>query len=114
MAAAAFVVLVSDPAASQTPSTNLAAASTDLLQPSLQGNPATLPRFRKPGQKRPSAEEPPPTNTFAPNRIGATPTYSPSGLGAADTGSDSLNVSRAKRKKPAPPPVLRTIVPQPP
>jgi hypothetical protein len=114
MAAAAFVVLVSDPAASQTPSTNLAAASTDLLQPSLQGNPATLPRFRKPGQKRPSAEEPPPTNTFAPNRIGATSTYSPSGLGAADTGSDSLNVSRAKRKKPAPPPVLRTIVPQPP
>jgi hypothetical protein len=115
MAAAAFVVLVSDPAASQTPSTNLAAASTDLLQPSLQGNPATLPRFRKPGQKRPSAEEPPPTNTFAPNRIGATPTYgSPSGLGAADTGFDSLNVSRAKRKKPAPPPVLRTIVPQPP
>ena len=115
MAAAAFVVLVSDPAASQTPSTNLAAASTDLLQPSLQGNPATLPRFRKPGQKRPSAEEPPPTNTFAPNRIGATPTYgSPSGLGAADTGFDSLNVPRAKRKKPAPPPVLRTIVPQPP
>jgi hypothetical protein len=115
MAAAAFVVLVSDPAASQTPSTNLAAASTDLLQPSLQGNPATLPRFRKPGQKRPSAEEPPPTNTFAPNRIGATPTYgSPSGLGAADTGFDSLNVSRAKRKTPAPPPVLRTIVPQPP
>src|SRR4029077_2159458 len=85
MAAAAFIVLVSDPAASQTPTTNPAGASNDLLQPSLQGNPAATPRFRKPGQKRPSAEEPPPTNTFAPNRIGATPTYgSPSGFGAAE------------------------------
>jgi hypothetical protein len=34
------------------------------------------------------------------NESGATPTYgSPSGLGAADTGFDSLNVPRAKTQK---------------
>jgi len=43
---------------------------------------------------------------------GATPTYgSPSGSGAADTGFDSLNVPRSKRKKPPPLPTPRTIVP---
>jgi hypothetical protein len=112
VAAVAFFVLLPAPTIAQTPSTNPAAATSDVLQPSLQGNPAM--RFRKPGQKRPSAEEPPPTNTFAPNRIGATPTYgSPSGLGAADTGYESLNVPRSKRKKPPPLPAPRTIVPQP-
>src|SRR5262249_12124630 len=99
IAAAALFVLLPAPTIAQTPSTNPTGASSDLLQPSVLGNPATPPRFRKPGQKRPSAEEPPPTNTFAPHRIGATPT-SPSGLGAADTGFDSLNVPRSKRKKP--------------
>jgi hypothetical protein len=113
-AVAASLALIPNQAASQTPSTNPAGAGSDLLQPSLQGNPATTQRFRKPGQRRPSAEEPPPTNTFAPNRIGATPIYgSPSGLGAADTGFESLNVPRSKRKKtPLPPP--RTIVPEQP
>jgi hypothetical protein len=118
LAAAAAITLVAFPPAeslAQTSSGNAATVTSDLLQPSLQGNAATPQRFRKPGQKRPSAEEPPPTNTFAPSRIGATPRYgSPNGLGAADTGFDSLNVPRSKRKKPLPPPPLRQIVPQPP
>jgi Putative beta-barrel porin 2 len=118
LAAAAAITLVAFPPAeslAQTSSGNAATGTSDLLQPSLQGNAATPQRFRKPGQKRPSAEEPPPTNTFAPSRIGATPRYgSPNGLGAADTGFDSLKVPRSKRKKPLPPPPLRQIVPQPP
>ena len=48
----------------------------DLLQPSLQGNPLTPPRFQRPGQAAPLANQAPPTNTFtAPSRIGATPIY---------------------------------------
>jgi hypothetical protein len=116
--AAAIALVAFAPAESlaQTPSGNAAGGTGDLLQPSLQGNPAVPPRFRKPGQKRPSAEEPPPTNTFAPSRIGATPRYgSPNALGAGDTGYDSLNTTRSKRRKALPPPPPpREIVPQPP
>jgi hypothetical protein len=75
-AAAITITLVAFPPAeslAQTSSGNAATGTSDLLQPSLQGNAATPQGFRKPGQKRPSAEEPPPTNTFAPSRIGATP-----------------------------------------
>ena len=61
-------------ATAQTPTAIAANAANDLLQPSLQGNPATPPRFRRPGQPAPSAIEPPPPNKFAaPTRIGATP-----------------------------------------
>ncbi len=117
LVAIALVALSTRQAAAQTPSPspNSAAASGDLFQPSLQGNPATSPRFRRPGQKRPDADEPPPTNTFAPSRIGATPSYgSPDASGAGGTGFDSLNVSRDKRKKRAPLPTPRAIVPQEP
>ena len=74
---------------------------SDLLQPSLQGNPLTLPRFQKPGQSAPLANQAPPTNTFtASSRIGATPTYgSPNGMGEGDTGYDSTNMPKGKRKK---------------
>jgi hypothetical protein len=89
---------------------------SDLLQPSLQGNPAKPPRFRRPGQPALSpAETPPPTNTFAPTRIGATPVYgSPNGFGAADTGYDSLNTPRSKRRKPVQVPAPGAVVPQQP
>ncbi len=126
IAVAALVASSALPAAAQTSPTTLAGSSSagpggDLLQPSLQGNPATPPRFRRPGQAQPRAGEPPPINTFAPprtfapTRIGATPTYgSPNGFGAGDTGYDSLSIPRNKRKKPAQRPVPGAIVPQQP
>jgi hypothetical protein len=116
IAAAALVALSPGESGAQSSSGDATGSTSDLLQPSLQGNPAVPPRFRKPGQKRKSAEEPPPANTFAPSRIGATPRYgSPNGLGAADTGFDSLNTTRSKRNKALPPqPPPRQIVAQPP
>jgi hypothetical protein len=88
--------------------------SGDLLQPSLEGNPNAPPRFRRLGQAAP--DQPPPTDKFAPTRIGATPVYgSPNGFGAGDTGFDSLNTPRSKKKKKPPPaPVAGALVPQPP
>jgi hypothetical protein len=75
-------------------------STTDLLQPSLEGNPATPPRFRPPGD-----ESPPPGKFTAPTRIGATPVYgSPTGLGAGDTGFNSLNTPRRKRVRQTPAP----------
>jgi hypothetical protein len=116
IAAAAAIALSPIPGAAQTlPSTNTENPDSDLLQPSLQGNPAQPPRFRRPGQPPPPTEEVPPTNKFAPSRIGATPTYgSPSGLGAADTGFDALNIPRSKRKKPPQQPAPGALVPQQP
>src|SRR5690349_14801247 len=64
---------------------------SDLLRPKLQGNPRTLPRFRRPGDKTPTrGNQPPPTGKFtAPSRIGAIPVYgSPPALGAGETGYD--------------------------
>jgi hypothetical protein len=114
--AVAVITAMSPPAAAQAPPPNPANGS-DLLQPSLQGNPATPPRFRQLNQSL-SAVDQPPTNRFAPpapTRIGATPVYgSPNGLGAGDTGFDSLNTPRRKRKKPAPTPVPGAGVAQPP
>ncbi|MGB7097643.1 MAG: outer membrane beta-barrel protein [Xanthobacteraceae bacterium] len=76
-------------------------ATTDLLQPSLQGNPVTPPRFQQFGQVTPPGNQAPPTSAFvAPSRIGATPNYgSPTGLGEGDTGYDSMNTPKSKRKK---------------
>jgi hypothetical protein len=72
----------------------------DLLQPSLQGNPANPPIFVSPGNQ-PRADQAPPTGRFtAPSRIGATPVYgSPTAFGAGDTGFDSAN--RGKRQRAA-------------
>jgi hypothetical protein len=69
------------------------------LQPSLQGNPANPPKFRRPGQAAP--DQAPATGTFtAPSRIGATPVYgSPPGFGAGDTGFDPMNLPKSKKKK---------------
>ena len=80
----------------------LAAAIADpnaaLLQPSLQGNPAKPPRFRRPGDL--AQDQAPTTDKFtAPSRIGATPVYgSPAGFGAGDTGFDSSNTPKSKKK----------------
>ncbi len=79
----------------QTPS----GSNSSLLQPSLLGNPANPPRFRR------SLRTPAPNTFTAPSRIGATPTYgSPTGFGAGNTGFDSSNTPRARKKKPAAPP----------
>ena len=80
----------------------LAAAIADpnaaLLQPSLQGTPAKPPRFRRPGDV--AQDQAPATGKFtAPSRIGATPVYgSPAGFGAGDTGFDSSNTPKNKKK----------------
>ena len=104
------------PAMAQTPTAVAANATGDLLQPSLQGNPATPPRFRRPGQALPPLNEAPPPNKFtAPTRIGATPVYgSPNGFGAGNTGFDSLSTPRSKRKKPVQTPAPGAVVPQQP
>ena len=104
----------------QTPESGTVASSdSDLLQPSLKGNPATPPRFRPAGQATPPAadESPPPGKFTAPTRIGATPIYgSPGGFGAGDTGFDSSNTPHNKRKKKKPlqtPPPGVAVTPQP-
>jgi len=89
--------------------------NASLLQPSLQGNPNSPPKFRKPGT---ADNQTPPTNTFvAPSRIGATPKYgSQQGFGAGDTGFDSMNLTKAEKKKlqaqAAPPPPPGVEVPE--
>ena len=105
-AAVAAVALTSMASVAQTP---LAGPSVDLLQPSLDGNPATPPRFRRPRDTAASArDQAPAAGTFtAPSRIGATPVYgSPSGFGAGDTGFDSTNARRRKTLAQAPAPAL--------
>lgn len=72
-----------------------------LLQPSLDGNPATPPRFQPRGQATPpSGNQAPPSGAFtASSPIGAVPTYgSPSGSGAGTTGFDSQNTPRRKKR----------------
>ncbi len=91
-----------------------AGSGSDLLTPSLD-NPAVPRSFRKAGQPQPP-DQAPPTNQFAPTRIGATPAYgSPNGFGAGDTGFDSMNTPRSKKKKKAAQaPVPGAVVPQAP
>jgi len=86
-----------------TPTTGmLAAAIADpnaaLLQPSPLGNPGKPPKFRRAGDA--AQDLAPATGTFtAPSRIGATPVYgSPAGFGAGDTGFDSSNTPKNKKK----------------
>jgi hypothetical protein len=77
--------------------TVVADSGVDLLQPSLQGNPANPPSFT-PGNSTPASQAPPPGKFTAPSRIGVTPTYgSPTGFGAGDTGFDSRNRTKSQR-----------------
>jgi hypothetical protein len=71
--------------------------NADLLQSSLQGNPANPPVF-SPGNRPPAGQAPPTRSFTAPSRIGATPIYgSPTAFGAGDTGFDSSNRSKRQR-----------------
>jgi hypothetical protein len=102
------------------PSGMLAAAIPDpnaaLLQPSLLGNPAKPLQFRRPGDV--AQDQAPTTGQFTtPSRIGATPVYgSPAGFGAGDTGFDSSNTPKNKKKalkaKAPPPPGPGVIAPE--
>src|SRR5579872_5053287 len=95
----AMIAAAPSPAAAQAVGTNTVSSGGDLLQPSLQGNPAMPPRFRKAAQA--PAERTAPATRFSPP-VGAAPVYgSPNGFGAGDTGFDSLNLPRSKRKRPA-------------
>ena len=87
------------PPGTRTTSSSIPDPNAALLQPLLQGNPATPPRFRRPNDA--SQNQAPPTGTFtAPSRIGATPTYgAPQAFGVGDTGFDSMNLSKSKKKK---------------
>jgi hypothetical protein len=79
------------------------APNSDLLAPSLQGNPKTPPRFRRRDQS--GADQTAPADTFAPSRIGATPRYgSPPAFGAGGTGFDSKNTPKSKKLAQTPPP----------
>jgi len=93
---AATVVLAPAPSTEQA-----ALPSSDLLQPSLQVNPSTPPRFRLPGEATAAGgNQAPPAGAFAaPSRIGATPVYgSPTGFGAGDTGFDAMNTPKRKKR----------------
>ncbi|MFZ0423089.1 MAG: outer membrane beta-barrel protein [Xanthobacteraceae bacterium] len=90
----AVLVLSTLPSVAQTA---VADSGVDLLQPSLQGNPANPPTFM-PGNATPANQAPPPGKFTAPSRIGLTPTYgSPTGFGAGDTGFDSQNRTKSQR-----------------
>ncbi len=90
-------------AGAQTPSAD---SEPDFLQPSLEGNPGTPPRFTPPGNSiaLPPDQAPPAGKFTAPSRIGAIPTYgSPTGFGAGDTGFDSSNAPHRRRVAKTPP-----------
>jgi hypothetical protein len=97
------LVLAAAAGFASTPSkAQVADVGADLLQPTLEGNPATPPRFRLPGPASGSAgDQPLPTGAFvAPSRIGVTPSYgSPSGFGAGRSGFDSSNTPRRKKER---------------
>ena len=99
VALVAAIALLPLPALAQTPG-----PGSGLLAPSLDGNPASQPRFRQPGEA-PAGNQPPPPGTFtATSRLGATPVYgSPAGFGAGDTGFDAMNTPRRKKLAQAPP-----------
>ena len=82
-----------------------AGPGSDLLHPSLDGNPANPPRFRQPGDAATPGNRSLPPGTFtATSRLGATPIYgSPAGFGAGDTGFDSMNTPRRKKLAQNPP-----------
>jgi hypothetical protein len=99
---------IPDPLAGDTPgmgSTPNPNPNVDLLQPWLQGTPATPPRLRRLNDRSPTDQTPAPDKFTAPSRIGATPVYgSPPGFGAGNTGYDSSNTPRSKKRARTPPP----------
>ncbi len=81
-------------------------SDSDLLQPSLQGNPNNPPRFKPPASSPTlPADQAPPTGKFtAPSRIGATPIMAVRLVfGAGDTGFESGNRPHRVRVAKTPP-----------
>jgi hypothetical protein len=101
-----MLALGSAAAVAQTPEIN---STSDLLAPSLQTGTNPPQRFRRPGSATVIAQDQaPPTGMFAtPSRIGATPVYgSPPAFGAGETGYDSTNTGRDKKRAKAPQPTF--------
>jgi hypothetical protein len=122
VSAVAALALSSAVALAQTPPID---TSTDLLAPSPEygTNPPAQPRRRgtgtviaqgqagqnQSGQDQLNQDQPPPTGMFSttPSRIGATPVYgSPPAFGAGQTGYDSTNTGRYKKRAQTPPPTF--------
>ncbi len=116
-AIAAALTLWPQTSRAQTPAVE---SGTDLLQPWLTGKPSNPPRFRRPGEMASSQDnQSPAPGAFtapAPSRIDATPIYgSPTGFGAGDTGFDSSNTARRKRRAQRKAPAVGSeIAPAPP
>jgi len=117
LAVSAFAALAlgSTLARAQTPAID---TTTDLLAPSPETglNPPPQPRRRRAtvlaqeqfGQEQLNQDQAPPTGMFAtPSRIGATPVYgSPAAFGAGQTGYDSTNTGRYRKRAQTPPPAF--------
>ncbi len=74
---------------------------SDLLRPTLEGNPNAPPTFARPanGAALPASQAPPTDRFAAPFGLSGPPVYgSPTGFGAGDTGFDSSNRSRRARQ----------------
>jgi len=106
VSAVAALALSSAAAIAQTPAID---TTTDLLAPSPQNGTNPPPRLRRPGAATVVAQDQaPPTGIFTtPSRIGATPVYgSPPAFGAGQTGYDSTNTARNKKRAQAPQPAF--------
>lgn len=106
LAASAVTALAlgSAAAVAQTPPID---TTTDLLAPSSDIGSYKPQRFRRPLSRTVLAQDQaPPIDTFAaPSRIGATPVYgSPPAFGAGETGYDSRNTPKSKKRAQAPQP----------
>ncbi|HXW39663.1 MAG TPA: outer membrane beta-barrel protein [Xanthobacteraceae bacterium] len=91
-----LIALAPAPSGAQTPAPQ---SDTDLLQPSLEGNPDNPPRFAPSGHSATlAADQAPPAGKFT------APVYgNPAGFGAGDTGFDSSNARKRKRLPSVPP-----------
>src|SRR5581483_10796211 len=122
-ALAVLVALAPMPAAAQTPNLD---ADSNLLTPSLEGNPDRAPTFTQPSSRSAlPPDQAPPIGKFTPPPPLQTPVYgSPTGFGAGDTGFDSSNAPHRRRVAQTPasssdiaPPQQMTfdqVTPQPP
>ena len=104
--AIAALALSSAVAFAQTPPID---TTPDLLAPSPDTGSYQPQRFRRPGSATVVAQDQaPPIGTFStPSRIGATPVYgAPQAFGAGETGYDSTNTGRSKKRAQAPQPTF--------
>jgi len=114
LATAPLYLAAPAPGDAQTPYPHYA----DLLQPALDGNPANPPSFSPPQSPAPRSDQAPAAGKFTPpSRLGVTPVYgSPQAFGAGDTGFDSSNTAKRRRKarpQAVAPPQNQTFYPVP-